>query len=234
MLHSIRLSMSDEGGGIGSVTSTETNRKLLAEESKSHNRKCKEFRELFLDGDAILPTLVPNLPSAMPPPSPISSSSNSNNSRSGSVDGMDSFVAAKLVALIEANANQDEGAAMAGGAAASATASAAANITTGHDAAARAASVRVSGEGSGEAGAASDAAIDSSGGDMMIVGRLGVNQVVNGLYHRLPALHPHPGHNRPAFHKPATAGTRDHALAVWWCAGKWTIGLMTEIGAYLF
>ena len=63
---------------------------------------------------------------------------------------------------------------------------------------------------------------------VVISGRFGVNQVVNGRYHQ----HEVGAHGRPSYAKPPVAGVAtDRNLAIWWCAGKWTIGVLDEFGS---
>eukprot|EP00729_Bicosta_minor_P004920 gene4920-10536_t len=72
-------------------------------------------------------------------------------------------------------------------------------------------------------------------GDILITGRVGVNQLVNGHF----KLKGQQYHGRPSYEKLKKVNTGPEAidLAVWWSSGKWYVGLLTEIGtdaAYAF
>jgi len=72
-------------------------------------------------------------------------------------------------------------------------------------------------------------------GDILVAGRVGVNQLVNGVFRKQVAII----HDRPTYHKLKASDNGPEAvdLAVWWSSGKWYVGLLTEIGtdaAYAF
>lgn len=160
MLQSIRMSMLDEGDGIGSLASTRSKRRLLARESGCWNRRSSVFCELF------------------------------HGHANGAADS-NATQEAGTTASIDAKFNQ----------------------------------IPPTDPAPTKAGVGTPP-VERAG--VVIVGRKGVNQVVNGRYHEQDVE----VGGRPSYAKPPVASiSTDRNLAIWWCAGKWTIGVLDEFGS---